>query len=113
MHMTGRDDEADQRREHHERHHPRLHQFDIIADSGDAGLDACNGNTHRISGSVSYWWNGGGDSSVHPRVVAPGLQGLAAAGTLRRKACATPKKNTSVPTPEMNDPIDEMKFQSE
>ena len=54
MHMAGRDQEPDQRREHHERHHPRFHQFDVIADPGDAGLDAGDGQAHRISGSVSY-----------------------------------------------------------
>ena len=54
MDVAGRDHEADQRREDHERHHPRLHQLDVIADAGDAGLDACKRNAHRISGSVSY-----------------------------------------------------------
>jgi len=63
---------------------------------------------HRISGSVSYWWNGGGDGSVHSNVVAPGPQGLAAARSLQMKAYAMPKKNTSVPKPEMYEPIDEM-----
>ena len=71
-------------------------------------IDTREGDAHRISGSVSYWWKGGGDGSVHSSVVAPGPQGLAAARSLRRKACATPKKNTSVPKPEMYEPIDEM-----
>ena len=37
-------------------------------------------------GSVSYWWNGGGDGSVHSSVVAPMPQGLAAATVFRQKA---------------------------
>ena len=73
-----------------------------------AGLDTREGDAHRISGSVSYWWKGGGDGSVHSSVVAPGPHALAAARSLRMKACATPKKNTSVPKPEMYEPIDEM-----
>ena len=71
-------------------------------------IDTREGDDHRISGSVSYWWKGGGDGSVHSSVVAPGPQGLAAARSLRRKACATPKKTTSVPKPDMFEPIDEM-----
>jgi hypothetical protein len=53
MHVAGSDVKPDERREHHERHHSRLHQFDVIAGSGDAGLDACDRYTHLISGSVS------------------------------------------------------------
>ena len=54
MQVAGRDHEPDERREHHERHHPRLHQLDVIADARDAGLDARrDGDAHRISGSVS------------------------------------------------------------
>ena len=34
MQMAGRHHEADQRREHHERHHPRLHQRHVVADRG-------------------------------------------------------------------------------
>ena len=41
---------------------------------------------HLITGSVSYWWNGGGDGNVHSRVVAPTPQGLAAASAFRMKA---------------------------
>src|SRR5271154_6061178 len=111
MDMARRDEETDKSREHHERHHARLHQFHVITDTRDAGLDAGKGSAHRIRDSVSYWWNGGGAGSVHSSVVAPGPHGLAPAGILRRKACARPKKNTSVAKPEMNDPIEETKFQ--
>ncbi len=63
--MTRREHEPYQRRENHERHHPRLHQFEIIAGAGNAwrnaGIDAgitdfrfCKRYAHRISGSVSY-----------------------------------------------------------
>ena len=33
-----------------------------------------------IRGSVSNWWNGGGEDSVHSSVVAPSPQGLSGAG---------------------------------
>ena len=108
MHMAGRNRQPDQRREHYERHHPRLEQRQVIADTGDAGLNSWEGDAHRTSGSVSYWWNGGGDGSVHSSVVAPGPHGLAAARSLRTKACTMPKKNTNVPKPEMYAPIEEM-----
>ena len=77
MDVAGRDQKPDQRGEHHERHHPRLHQLHVIADARDRGLGARQRDAHRISGSVSYWWNGGGDGSVHSSVVAPGPHGLA------------------------------------
>jgi hypothetical protein len=32
-----------------------------------------------MSGSSLYWWNGGGEDSVHSSVVAPAHQGLSAA----------------------------------
>ena len=41
-------------------------------------------------GSVSNWWNGGGEDSVHSSVVAPAPQGLLAACCLRTKASITP-----------------------
>ena len=40
MEMAGRDHEADERREHDERHHARLHQREIVADARDARLAA-------------------------------------------------------------------------
>src|SRR5262249_13712658 len=101
MEVAGRDQQPDQRREHHERHHPRLQQRDVIADACDRRLGSCQRDAHLISGSVSNWWNGGGDGSVHSSVVAPGPHGLAAARSLRTKACTMPKKNTTTPKPEM------------
>src|SRR5438309_57250 len=38
---------------------------------------------HLINGSSLYWWNGGGDGSVHSSVVAPAPHGLSAALSLR------------------------------
>ncbi len=38
MEMTGRDHHPDQRREHDERHHPRLHQRQVVAGAGHARL---------------------------------------------------------------------------
>src|SRR5713226_9431633 len=64
-----------------------------------------------ISGNSLYWWNGGGDGSVHSSVVAPAPHGLSAAFCLRRKACATPKKNTNAPNAETYEPSDETRFQ--
>jgi hypothetical protein len=69
-----------------------------------AGLNEPNYSTR---GSVSNWWNGGGDGSVHSSVVAPMPQGLAGASLFRTKAKAMPMRNTTKPTPEMYDPIDE------
>ena len=103
--MVRRDHQADQRREHHERHHPRLQQRDVIADFGlgnprgqiDGVLvdnrqdfvsllkdrSAPEGRAARLVyctfGSTSNWWKGGGEDSVHSSVVAPGPQGLSAA----------------------------------
>src|SRR3546814_6431418 len=37
-----------------------------------------------ITGSFSYWWNGGGEDSVHSSVVAPSPHGLSATFFLRR-----------------------------
>src|SRR5215475_965748 len=53
-----------------------------------------------MSGSSLYWWNGGGDGSVHSSVVAPGPHGLSAAFCLRAKAWKTPKKKISAPSPD-------------
>ena len=52
--VAGSDRKAHKRREHNERHHPWLHQCDVIADLSDRGLDARDRDAHRISGSVSY-----------------------------------------------------------
>ena len=41
---------------------------------------------HSTRGSVSNWWKGGGDGSVHSSVVAPMPQGLAGASLFRAKA---------------------------
>src|SRR5581483_48872 len=65
------------------------------------GLDACKCDAHRINGSVSYWWNGGGDGSVHSSVVAPAPHGLALARCLRMNASAMPYKKTRTPKPEI------------
>src|SRR6266702_7279934 len=62
---------------------------------------------HLISGNSLYWWNGGGEGSVHSSVVAPAPHGLSAACCLRMKAWATPKKNTSVPSAEISEPIED------
>src|SRR6516162_11333517 len=67
---------------------------------------------HLISGSSLYWWNGGGDGSVHSSVVAPAPHGLSAALSPRMNACTTPKKKTSAPKPDTNDPSEETRFQS-
>src|SRR5262249_38802247 len=56
---------------------------------------------HLIRGSTLNWWNGGGEESVHSRVVAPGPHGLSAAFSLRTKACARPAKNTIKPRNDM------------
>src|SRR4029079_2264237 len=66
---------------------------------------------HLISGNSLYWWNGGGEGSVHSSVVAPAPHGLSAARSLRMNAWATPKKNTSAPNPERSDPSEETRFQ--
>ena len=42
--------------------------------------------SYSTRGSVSYWWNGGGEGSVHSSVVAPLPQGLAAASFFWAKA---------------------------
>src|SRR3546814_12460046 len=39
-----------------------------------------------ITGSFSYWWNGGGEDSVHSSVVAPSPPGLSATFFLRTSA---------------------------
>ena len=113
--MAGRDDEADESGEDHQRHHPRLQQRDVIADFGlgnpGAKLDgvvidnrhdglaslkarrtqsARRHFDHCTRGSTSNWWNGGGDDSVHSSVVAPAPHGLSAACCLRTKASITP-----------------------
>lgn len=54
-----------------------------------------------IRGNVSYWWNGGGEGSVHSSVVAPSPHGFPAALSLRENACAMPTKNTIKPTAEI------------
>ena len=55
MHMARRDQKADKRGEHHERHHPRLHQLDVVADAPQSlGSTRAMSDAHRISGSVSY-----------------------------------------------------------
>ena len=51
---------------------------------------AFSASQHLICGSLSNWWKGGGEGSVHSSVVAPGPHGLAGAGTLRAKAWNTP-----------------------
>src|SRR6516225_6826571 len=116
MEMAGRQHEPHQRREDHERHHPRLEQGDVI---GDFGLGNPRREIDRVviddghcetlaslnsaapfsgavqvviyctRGSVSNWWNGGGDDSVHSSVVAPAPHGLLAACSLRMKASIT------------------------
>src|SRR5208282_6473045 len=123
MQRTRRDRKADQRGEDHQRHHPRLHQRDIVADARQAWLgqsqsrpgghraaDVCAFADERhglrfapylIRGSVSNWWNGGGEDSVHSSVVAPTPHGLLPAARFLMKASAMPKKNTSTPKPAM------------
>src|SRR5712671_5325944 len=54
------------------------------------GTEGADGLPHLTSGSTSNWWNGGGDGSVHSRVVAPGPHGLLAALSLRMKARTIP-----------------------
>ena len=54
-----------------------------------------------MRGSVSNWWNGGGEDSVHSNVVAPTPHGLLPAARFLMKASAMPKKNTSTPKPAM------------
>ena len=66
-----------------------------------------------MRGTVSWEWKRGGDANLHSSVVAPTPHGFAAAGTFRRKATATPTRNTSSPTKEMYEPIDDTKFQPE
>src|SRR5262249_40601927 len=120
--MAGGEQQADERGEHHERHHPRFHQGDEVRDLGRArcerglgplidrgqvGHQASSTRTanaarrYLIRGSTSNWWNGGGDGSVHSSVVAPAPHGLSAARSSRRHACSTPKKKTTRPKPEM------------
>lgn len=48
-----------------------------------------------ICGSVSNWWKGGGEDSVHSSVVAPSPHGLSPAGRLRQKASAIIAAKTS------------------
>ena len=64
-------------------------------------LSVVNDITYLILGSSLNWWNGGGDDSVHSRVVAPGPHGLAAAFSLRAKATPMPMKKIRRPSPEM------------
>jgi hypothetical protein len=82
-------------------HHPRYFSTKICAVR----------KHHLIRGKMSYWWKGGGDGSVHSRLVAPAPQGLPAAFSFRQKAKIIPAKNTTKPVAEMYDPIDATKFQ--
>jgi hypothetical protein len=43
-----------------------------------------------MRGSVSNWWNGGGEDSVHSSVVAPSPHGLSPAFGASAKASQTP-----------------------
>jgi hypothetical protein len=43
-------------------------------------------DSYLITGRWSYWWNGGGDDSVHSSVVAPSPHGLSAASCFRANA---------------------------
>ena len=53
MQVPGRDHQPDQRREHHERHHPRLHQREIVADAGEARLGAAVRATGPAAGAFA------------------------------------------------------------
>jgi hypothetical protein len=57
--------------------------------------------SYLIRGSVSNWWNGGGDESVHSSVVAPTPHGLLPATLFLTKASTMPKKKISTPNPEI------------
>jgi len=103
MHRPGRGDQANQRREDHEEHDPRFQQRGIVGDvtawggvelawdrvDSGVGHQPIHSNASQptclylIRGRVSNVWNGGGEGSVHSKVVAPGPQGLAAAFSLR------------------------------
>ena len=125
MQMSGGNDETRERREDHERHHPRLQQREIITDRRlgdvrqlggvviddrqDAGLStrkrraalSRRGLAYLIFGSTSNWWNGGGDVSVHSSVVAPAPHGLFAAASLRMNEVITLNRKISTPKAEM------------
>ncbi len=47
-------------------------------------------------GRSLYWWNGGGEESVHSSVVAPSPHGFASALRRRTIASSNPTKNTIV-----------------
>jgi hypothetical protein len=54
-----------------------------------------------MTGSSLNWWKGGGEVSVHSRVVAPSPHGLSPAGRLRTKASKTPTRKISTAEGEM------------
>src|SRR5215467_6195106 len=126
MQGTRSDGKADESREDHERHHPRLHQCNVIANRGktrfrqaacgERPVEVCAfaGERHEsylIRGSVSNWWNGGGDDSVHSSVVAPTPHGLLPATRFFTKASIRPKKKMITPKPEIYEPYEETMFQ--
>src|SRR5438552_2930888 len=106
---------AVQRGEDHQRHHPRLHEREVVTDLGlgnpgqfdgvviddrqdgsrlvsgrGAPRERAANSAYCTRGSTSNWWNGGGDGSVHSSVVAPAPHGLSAACCFLAKASITP-----------------------
>src|SRR5262249_23171213 len=75
--------------------------------NGRSCLPAACSRHYLMSGSSLYWWNGGGEGSVHSRVVAAAPHGLSAAFSLRKNAHPRPKKNTKVPNADTNEPTDD------
>src|SRR5690348_14749972 len=64
-----------------------------------------------MTGNSSYVWKGGGEGSIHSKVVAPSPQGLAAAFRPARKVWKRMKTKNSVAANEIKAPIDATMFQ--
>src|SRR5262245_29351679 len=84
-----------------------------LASSRNRGAQECAPRSvaYCTRGSVSNWWKGGGDDSVHSSVVAPAPHGLAPASRFFAKASNTPYRKISTPKPEMYEPSDDTRFQ--
>ena len=113
-------DQADERREHDQRHHARLQQREIVGRRRLREVKAgvldqvlfdqrhlspfclakppvarrpaigISCGAYLIFGSCSHWWNGGGEGSCHSSVVAPSPHGLAPATRFFENASNTP-----------------------
>ena len=65
-------------------------------------------SNYLILGSSSKVWNGGGDATVHSKVVAPSPHGLFAAVCFLVKAYNKFIKKTPTPIIEIYEPIDDI-----